>query len=274
MSSFLSTIFKIKDRERVPEVVAMATELTKKMSLDKLGFDLTDPANKDIYQSFNIIDSCLCWTAFSKVPKWIDESEIIDVIVHSFPDSEFIYEFYDDGPLVYKEYIKGDYREQLVQRTLDIGVDNPEAFTRLADVLDVQQSYPFFIFPLGELPVSKVEPEIDSIIDRVSKIVPDQKLYCIKVANVDQGDGYFEKGVFEAGKINWQQITWDEYDVVNLTIESIEVKWENRPNSDILKCLFDESYRDEMLALIAKRIAEAEARRRATGHNDDDDLPF
>ena len=268
MSSFFSTSLKIQDREIVPEVVAFATELTKKASMDEMGFDLTDPANKNIYHSFDIFDSCLCWHFFSGVPKSINEMEIIDAIIHRFPDTEFIYEFYDNGPLVYKEYIKGDFREQLVQRTLDIGVDNPEAFTRLADVLDVQQSYPFFIFPLGELPVSKVEPAIDSIIDRVTKIVPDQKLYCIKVANVDQGDSFFEKGVFEAGKINWQQITWDEYDVVNLTIESIEVKWENKPNEDVVKCLFDDSYRNEILALIAKARAAVEEL------DYEDDLPF
>lgn len=238
------------------------------MSLDNLGFDLTDPANKDIYQSFDIIDSCLCWTVFSKVPKWIDENEIIDVIIHSFPDSEFIYEFYDDGPLVYKEYIKGDYREELVQRTLDIGVDNPEAFTRLADVLDVQQSYPFFIFPLGELPVSKVEPAIDSIIDRVTKIVPDQKLYCIQVNNLDYCDSYSKKGIVEDGKIDWQQISLDEYDVMDKTIESMEVRWENKPNEDVVKCLFDDSYRNEILALIEKERAEVEEL------DYEDDLPF
>lgn len=274
MSSFYCTDLKIKDREKVPEVLAMATELTKQMSLVEMGFDLTDPTNQNEFQSFNTFESGCGWSDFSGASKWINENEIIDAIIHRFPDTEFIYEFYDNGPLAYKEYIKGDFCEQLVQRTLDIGVDNPEAFTRLADVLGVEQSYPFFIFPLGDQLVSKVEPEMDNIIDRVTKIVPDQKLYCIKVDNTDQGDYYSKKGVVEDGKIDWQQVSLDEGNVMDKTIESMEVRWENKPNEEVFKCLFDDSYRDEILALISKEERKVKPRWWPETEHDEDDLPF
>ena len=274
MGNYITTALTICNQKQAPEVVAFATDLTKTVSMEELGFDFTDPANHNDYLSFCVVDSnCICWNQYTSYDKLLNPDYFIDEIAHHFPDTELIREDYHEGPLEFKQYIKGDFREELVRRTLDIGIDNPEAFTRLADVLDMQQSYPFFIFPLGELPVSKVEPEIDNIIDRISKIIPDQKLYCIKVDNDDQGDFYFEKGIFEDGEINWRQITMGEFDVIDKTIESIEIRWENKPNEDLMKCLFDDSFRDEILAQIAKERAEAEARWLATKH-DEDDLPF
>lgn len=267
MGNYITTALMICNRERTPEVAAFATELTKKASMDEMGFDLTDPANQNDARSFRIYENrCLCWDDYTSYPTHLNVDKIIDKIVHHFPEIEFIHEECWEGPVYFTEHIKGDYREEYVRRTLDIGVDDPEAFTRLADALNVRQSYPFFIFPLGDLPVSRVEPEIDSIIERVSKIVPDQKLYCIQVNNLDYCDCYSKKGIVEDGKINWHQISSDENDVMDKTIESMEIRLENKPNEDVLKCLFDDSFRDEILALIARAAVEE--------LDYEDDLPF
>jgi hypothetical protein len=88
------------------------------------------------------------------------------------------------------------------------------------------------------------------------------------VNNLDYCDSYSKKGIVEDGKINWQQISSDENDVMDKTIESMAIRWENKPNEDVLKCLFDDSFRDEILALIAKARAAVEEL------DYEDDLPF
>ncbi len=114
------------------EVKTYAMEITRKASLEQLGYDITDPDNpeKD-YQGFHIIDDALCWNDFSGCVKHPDITAIVDQIVNRFPDVEFVYRWFQEGSMAEEQYIKGDVREELVSWFLDIGIDNPEALRKV-----------------------------------------------------------------------------------------------------------------------------------------------
>lgn len=276
MRPFFKTKLEIINREQACEIKILAVELTRKKSLEVLGFDLADPANQDQYRSFYTEDSSIIWNDHTGYSEHLNTDYVIDEIVHRFPDSDFIYSYYWDGPLVNREYIKGDYREELVQRTIDIGVDSPEAFARLACSLKEEQHYPFFIFPLGELLISKVGQAVEGTLARIAKIVPDQKLYCILVDNNDaEGtESYYEKGVFENGRIEWHEINDENYALIK-TSKDIDVWAFNKPNEEVYKLFFIDSYREKVLDQIEK--AEAEEKARAAcreTEQEEDELPF
>lgn len=276
MSYRICTRLEILNRDQACEIKILAAELTRKQSLEDLGFDLTSPENEDGYTSFKAIDSMLCWCQHTSSPSWLKVDNIINCLVHRFPNAEFISRDYWDGPLVQTEYIKGDYREELVRRIIDIGVEDSKAFAKLASVFKEEQRYPFFIFPLPELPISKVEPEIERILAHVAKVVPDIKLYCILVKNNDgQGtDSYIQKGIYENGKKEWHEISDENYALFK-TSDDIDVWAFNKPNEEVYKIFFEDSYREKLLAQIAKEEAEekAKASRLEIGQNSDE-LPF
>ena len=67
--------------------------------------------------------------SFRGNPKDLYTAGIMKEIVNRFPETPFVIgDGYD------REYVKGDFRERLVKHTLDVGVDNPEAFARLSAV--------------------------------------------------------------------------------------------------------------------------------------------
>ncbi len=262
MGNYYSTILKIKNREHAPEIVAFATELTKTVSMEEMGFDLTDPANHDEYHSFNASGSCISWHQYSSYPIQLNEEYLIDAIVHRFQDTEFIHEEYWEGPLSKKEYIKGDYREELVKRTLIVGVDSPDAFTKLSGALNKQHSYPFFIFPLGDLPVSKVESKIDRILNRIAEIVHDQKLYCILKAITESGNYYVSTCFCEDGETKWQDVPYDVNEAIWRNVET----WDDKPDDEVFKILFVRSYREQVLSRIKAMKEEAERLRSLDPH--------
>ena len=113
------------------ELAAYATELTRKASLEQLGYDITNPDEnpEKEFQSFCIGDSgnSICWDDFTGCVKHLDIKAIIDQIVHHFPEMEFIYRVGGDGPLAYEAYINGDICERLLNKALYVGIENPEA---------------------------------------------------------------------------------------------------------------------------------------------------
>lgn len=72
-----------------------------------------------------------------------------------FPETPFVI-----GDGFYREYVKGDFCERLIKLTLDVGVDNPEAYAKLSAILKEEQYPPFFLFPLGDLLISQVDSHI------------------------------------------------------------------------------------------------------------------
>ena len=302
----------ILDPKVAPKVIAFATELTRKRSLEELGFDLVDlsallssgasiswnqfsdslkqalkemglglpePADIDSFLSFSIIDSCICWHQFSGNLKGLGTMGIIDEIAAQFPDTEFLY---GDGD-GYWECIKGNYREQFKYYTLDVGVDNPEAFAKLSAVLKEEQHPPFFLFPLGGMPVSKVDSAIEGVLSRVTGLVPGEKLYCVLVVNkTTEGDYYFSKGITVDTHIELQEITREEDKAIERTVKDIYQCYDNKPDEELFKCLFDETYFKQVYAQIAREEAEKEAEfaryraeKEAQGNVDSsEDLPF
>ena len=270
MGNYITTALTICNQKQVPAVVAFATDLTKKVSMEELGFDFTDPANHNDCLSFCVADSnCIYWNQYTSYDKLLNPNYFIDEIARHFPDTEFIQEDFWEGPLVFKQYIKGDFREELVRQTLYVSVDSQDAFVKLTKNLKEENSNPFFVFNLGERPITKVESDIKDILERISKIVPDTKLYYVVKTNNDGGNYYTSKGVFENGRIDWEKVTYSDNEAIWKTAKD----WDDHPNEIVFKCLFDYSYRDEIIAHIAKERADAEARVLATEH-DEDDLPF
>ena len=309
MSSPIIDELRILDPKVAPKVIAFATELTRKRSLEELGFDLVDlsallssnasiswnqfsdslkhalkemglglpePADIDDFLRFSTSDSSICWYQFTGNLKGLGTMGIIDEIAAQFLDTDFLY---GDG-YGYWECIKGNYREQFKYYTLDVGVDNPEAFTKLSAVLKEEQHPPFFLFPLGGMPVSKVGSAIEGVLSRVTGLVPGEKLYCVLVVdNTTEGDYYFSKGITVDTHIELQEITREEDKAIERTAKDICQCYDNKPDEELFKCLFDEAYFNQVYAQIAREEAEEEAksaqyRAEKEEQGDDDDLPF
>ena len=305
MSWQIYECMEVLDPKAAPEVLEFAKGLTRKRSLEQLGFDLVEmcrilssgvPLSRDMFPedmaraleemrivddlsnpedireisyflSFGINESTVWWNQFSGCLKDLGTMEIMKEIVNRFPETPFVI-----GDGYYKEYVKGDFCERLINYTLDVGVDNPEAYAKLSAVLKEQQYPPFFLFPLGDLLISKVDSAIEEILARVSALVPGEKLYCVLVDNETiEGDIYDKKGVTSDSHITWQETTGMELHAI-LRTEGKDVYCGNKPNETVFKCLFDEVYFNGVAAEIDREDAE----RAAKGNlgDDDDDLPF
>lgn len=218
------------------EVKTYAMEITRKASLEQLGYDITDPDNpeKD-YQGFHIIDDALCWNDFSGCVKHPDITAIVDQIVNRFPDVEFVYRWFQEGSMAEEQYIKGDVREELVSWFLDIGIDNPEALRKVRKKMpDVKQSGPFLLFPFAHHPVSKIRQSIDEALHKVVEIIPGTPLFCVICEDEDQCIVFTEKGVYSDGRITWKELTDDESNVIMRRLEI----WDNKPTETLFEFLF------------------------------------
>ena len=65
MSWLISECLEILDPEEAPQVLEFAREVTRKRSLEQLGFDLVESADIDDSFSFNISGSSIWWSQFS-----------------------------------------------------------------------------------------------------------------------------------------------------------------------------------------------------------------
>ena len=237
MSAIVSDcLMPFKEGTDMSEVKAFAEEITRKASLDLLGYDITDPVGNPAkeYQRFSIGNDALCWSDYTGCDKHLDVPGIIKQIAHHFPETEFIYSVYWEGPMVSEEYIKGNVREKLVRKVLDVGIDNPEARRKvMTGMPDAEQSGPFLLFHFKQYPVSKLYEAADEITSKVAQIIPDTTLYCVMVDDDDEGYYFSEKGVFSDGKIIWEDMTWDERDIIN---DDLHVR-ENNPTDAVLAFL-------------------------------------
>lgn len=220
------------------ELAAYATELTRKASLEQLGYDITNPDEnpEKEFQSFCIGDSgnSICWDDFTGCVKHLDIKAIIDQIVHHFPKMEFIYRVWGDGPLAYEAYIKGDICERLLNRALYVGIENPEALRNvLKEMPDVKQSGPFLIFPFMQYPVSKFEEAIAEVLQKVEAIIPDKELYCVIWDDDLDGGVYDKKGIYSQGRISWENVSLDEVQAIMIGLGIF-----NEPTEEVFGVLF------------------------------------
>ena len=316
MSWQIYECMEVLDPKVAPEVLEFAKELTRKRSLEQLGLDLVElsrilssgvPVTRDMFPedmargleemrivddlsnpedikeidyflSFGIKGSTVWWNQFSGCLNDLDTMGIMKETVKRFPETAFVI-----GDGYYREYVKGDFCERLINHTLDVGVDNPEAFAKLSTVLKEQQYPPFFLFPLGELLISQVDSAIEKVLAMVSALVPGEKLYCVLAENETiEGDIITKKGVTADSHISWLETTWMEDRVLAHT--SSTAYRDNKPDEAMFKCFFDEVYYNEVAAEIAREDAELEAKRKAEREalweemrsrgEDYDDLPF
>jgi hypothetical protein len=305
---------EVLDPKAAPEVLEFAKELTRERSKEQLGFDLVemcrilssgapitresfpedmaramsemglDPLElEDIggigsFLSFGIKGSTVWWNQFSKIRKDLGTMEIMKEIVKRFPETPFAI-----GDGYYKEYVKGDFCEQLINITLDVGVDNPEAYAKLSAVLKEQQYPPFFLFPLGDLLISQTESALEEAVARLSALVPGEKLYCVLVENGwIEGDVFTKKGIATDSHISWLDMTEMELRALDHT-SSTAACYVNKPDEVMFRCFFDEAYLNEVAEEIAREDAKWEAEQKAEleavweakrRRGEDDDLPF
>ena len=236
MSASIGYFLHARKIDDFNELAAYATEITKKASLEGLGYDITKPdenPEKD-FQSFSIHDETICWDDFTGCVKHMDIKAIIDQIVHHFPETEFIYRVYREGPLAYEAYIKGDIQEELLNKVLNVGIENPEALRNvLKEMPDAKQSGPFLIFPFTEYPVSKFEEAIAEVLQKVEAIIPDTKLYCVIGDDDLDGGEYERKGIYSQGSISWEDVSVDEVRAI-----MIGLGVSNEPTEEVLGVLF------------------------------------
>lgn len=236
MSASIGYILQARKPENFKELAAYATEITKKASLEGLGYDITNPdenPEKD-FQSFSIHDETICWDDFTGCVNHLDIKAIIDQIVHHFPETEFIYRVYREGPLAYEAYIKGDICEGLLNKALYVGIENPEALRNvLKEMPDAKQSGPFLIFPFTEYPVSKFEKAIAEILQKVEEIIPDTELYCVIWDDDLDGGVYERKGIYTQGRILWEDVSLDEIQAIMIGLGVF-----NEPTEEVLGVLF------------------------------------
>ena len=229
-------LLPIKEGTDMSEVYSFAEEITRKASLAELGYDITDPDNpeKD-YQGFGIFDDAICWQDFSGCDKHLNVDALVDQIVHRFPDKEFVYRLFEEGPMVKEVYFKGEVREVLESWFLDIGIDDPEALQKVQkEMPDVKQSGPFLLFLFAHYPVSKIRQSMDETLHKVAGVIPDMTLYCVIGEDEDQGVIFEEKGVYADGQIAWEKITDDETRVMWRGLKI----WKNEPTLELLDFLF------------------------------------
>lgn len=301
MSWLIGECLEVLDPEAAPKVLAFAREVTRRLSVEQLGFDLVElsgilssgvpvspnlfpedmargledmgidlskPEDIDSFISVNISGFSIWWSQFSGNLKGLDTMGIMREIVNQFPETPFII-----GDGYYREYVKAGFREQLVKHTLDVGVDNPEALANLSAVLKEEQCPPFFLFPLGELLISKVDSAIEEVLTRVSALVPGEKLYCVLVDNETmEGDIYWKKGIVVDSHIVWQELTTEESRAIERTAKDIYQCYENKPDEAVFRCLFDYAYLNQISAQIAREDAEKAEQRSL--EDDDCDLPL
>jgi len=229
MCRILST--GVTSRDQFPEDMAKG--------MKEIGLDMSTPEDIqeiDYFLYFGIKGSAVCWHQFSGGRKGLGTNGIMKEIVARFPETAFVI-----GDGYYREYVRGDFCERLITYTVDIGVDNPEAYAKLSAVLKEEQYPPFFLFPLGEMLISKVDSAIEDVLARVSALVPGEKLYCILVENETiEGDIYEKKGVTSDSHISWQETTGMEWSAIEHCGGNLF--FGNKPDVTVFKCFFDEFF--------------------------------
>lgn len=238
MSASIGYELHVRNPEDFEEMTAYATELTRKASLEQLGYDITNPdenPEKD-FQSFCVGDSgnAICWEDFTGYTKHLDIKAIIDQIVHHFPEMEFIHRIFGEGPLEYEAYIKGDIRERLLSKVLNVGIENPKALRKvLKEMPDVRQSGPFLIFPFMQYPVSKFEGAVTDILQKVGAVIPNTELFCVIWDDDADGGLYDRKGIYSQRQIIWEGVTVDENRAIILGLGVFD-----EPTEEVLGVLF------------------------------------
>lgn len=219
------------------ELVVYATKLTRKASLEQLGYDITPPDKNPEreFQSFCIHDDTICWDDFTGCIKHLDIKAIIDQIVHRFPETVFIYRVYGEGPLAYEAYIKGDIQEELLNKALNVGIENPEVLHQVLDEMpEARQSGPFLIFPFMQYPVSKFKEAVSDILQKAESVIPDTELYCVIWDDDVDGGVYDKKGIYSQGRIIWEDISTDEIRAIMIGLGI----YENEPTEEVFGVLF------------------------------------
>ena len=267
MSASIGYELHARNPEDFKEMAVYATELTRKASLEQLRYDITNPDENPEkgFQDFCVGNSgnSICWDDFTGCIKHLDIKVIIDQIAHRFPETEFIYRVYGEGPLAYEAYIKGDIHEKLLNKALNVGIENSEALHQvLNEMPDAKQSGSFLIFPFMQYPVSKFEEAVADILQKVESVIPNTKLYCVIWDNDADGGVYDKKGIYSQGEVIWEDVTMDENRAIILGLGVFD-----EPTEEVLGVLF----KGLQVALPENYISNED---NSNGEHDEDDLPL
>lgn len=222
MSASIGYELHARNPKDFKEMAAYATELTRKVSLERLGYDITNPDEnpEKEFQSFCIGDSgnAICWEDFTGGTKHLDIRAIIDQIVHHFPEVEFIYRAFGDGPVAYECVIKNGEETKIEPYGLCLYIENEDDFRHLADMAQKEElKAPYFIEKVivnedqriallyfESLSQEDLERVLNGIMDEIIKSLPQTDFYAILFIYREEFDLILRKTHVMKGKAEWQ----------------------------------------------------------------------
>ena len=156
------------------EVVKYATDLSRKISLKALSYDITKTfADYNSGDFFSKSEKVLYWWHTVESYK-INILDIVNQIVLHFPEVEFCY--YRNPVLADalepELYMKGNYREEAADYILVVESNNQEIPSLISNKLKAEQCENRVLFPLGRVVHSKLFDSVDAIVSKIEAMLP------------------------------------------------------------------------------------------------------
>lgn len=156
------------------EVVKYATDLSRKISLKALSYDITKTfADYNSGDFFSKSEKVLYWWHTPECYK-INILDIVNQIVLHFSEVEFCY--YRNPVLADalepEVYMKGNYREEAADYILVVESNNQEIPSLISNKLKAEQRENRVLFPPGRVVHSKLFDSVDAIVSKIEAMLP------------------------------------------------------------------------------------------------------
>lgn len=230
-----SDSLRTRGEEDFEKMAAYATELTREWSLKELGCDLTSEAAKSLNlpETFTVTADKVSWSdnPMSDYPltKWkrIPTGDIIEQVSKHFPEMELLLSGYVEGQTVNEYRIKNGERIEIESYSLGVYLENNEDFRRMVDILQKEElqlrhliktvnieGQCSAILYFEGLSQEELESVPNTVIDEITKLLPQADFYCFLIRNYDQGDWFERKSHVINDQAEWQDITNEEHEAV------------------------------------------------------------
>ncbi len=248
MGDFVHYYLKPTKKEDMVRLVDYVTEATRKHSLDSVGEDITikdydhfDPLG------FKILESFFLWREHTSNKNRLDIDALENEIATHFPDVEFIREVVMNNETLYHTIGRNGKWEKLTQpmdmyvffgneEQLNLIVSNRDAIASidgLKENVKENNTELFVKISFGNLPESKLQKTLDSVVAIIGQLLPESELPCITIKWYDYIDCFDKKAVIKAGKAEWQDLTREE----NSQLESM-----NEEHSEVTALIMKRDY--------------------------------
>jgi len=255
MSATVSTMLKTRKPEDLKQLSDFAIELTREWSLKTLGYDIADrDEDRDQFNGFIADEEGICWYDFygsGMADTNMPIATFIKQIVERFPQMELVQYGTSNGPCVYRSlYRNGEWKE-LKQYTMDVYVEKDADFSALAHMINdkmllsrynikdfnVVEEEHFLMLTFDDLTEEEQDVAFNGIVDEMSQMLPQVRLFCVLVLDEAEGNGIEQKAIVKDGALSWKTITLEEID--HLKANSDFVYGDNEPKAEYVKLLFD-----------------------------------